>query len=167
MAGYVATLDNFKLRSVMPANYVDGLEAAQPGWLLMQDEIVSSRVNAKLRKRYAAPFADPVPPVVVGWVVDILTAKAYLRLGVDPTDKQTDAIAAAAELAMAEVQQAADAENGLFDLPLTAAFDSATGVVRGTPLVYSEQSPYAWTDVQRDAAVFEDASGIGGAMSNA
>lgn len=156
MAGYVATIENFKLRSIMPANYIDGLEVAQPGWLLIQDEMISSRVDAKLRKRYAVPFADPVPPTVVGWVVDILTAKAYLRLGVDPTDKQVDAIAEAANTALAEVQQAADSDTGLFDLPLTAVQDAASGVVKGTPLCYSEQSPYAWTDVQRSAARLED-----------
>jgi hypothetical protein len=150
----------FKLLTVMPAVYVDAIDASTAGWVDKQLELASAWVDAKLRKRYAVPFASPYPMTVTGWVEALVTMRAYLKRGVDATDEQYQQIAAAAETAKAEVTEAANADTGLFDLPLRAD-TAASGVAKGGPRSYTEQSPYAWTDRQARAGHAEDAAGEG------
>jgi hypothetical protein len=57
--------------------------------------------------------------------------------------------------ALAWLKEAADAKDGLIDLPLRAD-TTASGISRGGPLAYTETSPYAWTDVQAETGRSED-----------
>lgn len=145
----------FKARTVAPVHLVDGLhldETNRAPWVTFVESrlvIETSRINAQLRKRYAVPFAEPVPEIVLGWLAALVTPKIYERRGWDPSDAQAQSILADAELARTELQQAADAADGLFDLPLLQT-STATGISRGGPLGYSEASPYTWIDRQRD-----------------
>lgn len=149
MANYVQTLVEFKALSVMPASDLDQLEAEASGWILNQTLVASAWVDSRLRKRYAVPFSAPVPDIVRSWVVRMVTLRAYLRRGVNASDDHFAEVKADAEAAGLEVKEAADAESGLFDLPLRQ--DTATsGVTKPAPLGYSESSPYTWTDVQAD-----------------
>lgn len=157
MAGY-NTIAEFKLRTVMPPGYVDEIETSQAGWLDQQSDSLARWIDSRLRKRYAVPFASP-PETVKAWEATLLTERAYLRLGADPTDKQTARIFEAADTARAEIHEAAEAVNGLFDLPLLPTDDTA--ISQGTPLVYSESSPYVWADAQRVAGKAEDSSSYG------
>ena len=159
MASYLS-VEQFRTESLMPGVQVDALEQEHPGFLLAKLTRRSGAIDARLRKRYAAPFADPVPDKVIEWLLAGVTLAAYLKLGVDPLDAQIADIKAAAQLADEELQEAADSEKGLFDLPLRA--DTAdTGISKGAPLGYSEQSPYVHTDMQRSTARSEDERGRG------
>lgn len=150
----------FKLLSVMPAVDVDALEADAPGWVDAQLAYVSTQIDARLRKRYNVPFTSPYPDAVCGWLAAIVTMRCYLRRGVDATDAQFVEIKALADLASAELKEAADGDAGLFELPLRANTD-ANGVTRGGPTSYSEASPYVWRDQQGATGRDDDARGSG------
>jgi hypothetical protein len=144
----------FKARTLMKPADVDALEVKRPGHvaLLLEDE--TAWIDARLRKRYAAPFAAPVQPVVRRWLTQLVTLKALLAWGFHPESPQDALIEKQHDLATAEIKEAADAETGLFDLPLRAD-TTATGISKGGPLAYSEASPYTWMDRQREAVADE------------
>jgi len=151
MAGYL-DLGGFKSRTLMPATEVDALEKAAPGWLLQKLETVSRvDIDPKLRKRYDAPF-DVVtcPEAVKAWLEQIVTELAYVRLGVDPNDMQFQSVSRIAERAHLAIAEAANAVDGLYDLPLRDS-EKATGITKGAPRGYAEPGPYHWLDVQREA----------------
>lgn len=140
----------------MPPVHVQEIEDQQAGWTDQQLASWSHWIGARLFKRYTVPFADPVPETVLIWLVRIVTWRAYIRRGVDPTDPEMAMIAEDAKSAMDEVKEAADAENGLFDLPLRNANTSGSAVTRGGPRSYSEHSPYVAGDIQREIGRQED-----------
>jgi hypothetical protein len=160
MAAYL-TLAKFKLLTVMPGSFVDAIETVSPGWVDAQLLHESDWIDTRLRKRYLAPFVSPVPLIVEGWLQRMVTVRCFLKRGVDPTDRQYATIEKDWADALAEIKEAADSEKGLFDLPLRADVN-ASGISQGNPRSYSEQSPYAWTDVQGRAGRYEDQSGNGG-----
>jgi hypothetical protein len=143
------TLEEFRDRTVMPAVMVDELATAAPGWIENQITMSEAWIYSRLRKRYAAPFADPVPETFRAWVVVIVTVKAFQRMGVDPRDPQFETIAADRKMAFDEIKEAADSKDGLFDLPVRQDTQS-TGISQGAPLAYSEASAYDWLDVQAE-----------------
>lgn len=159
MASYL-TVDRFKLCSVIPSSYIDLIETGSPGWTLAQLDLASAWLDARLSKRYAVPFAAPVPPAVEGWVTKIVTLAAYIKRGFDPTDPQGQMYVNDRDVALSEVKEAADAENGLFDLPLRAD-TTASGISKAGPRGYSEQSPYSFTDTQGRVGSQEDQNGGG------
>jgi glutaredoxin len=163
MASTYLTLDPFKAITVAPAEFVDAIETVAPGWIDAQAGLISAWVDAQLRKRYDAPFASPYPVAVTGWVSRLLTLKVFLRRGVDATDAQFAEIKNDADEAKKEIKEAADAENGLYDLPLRQD-TTASGISKAGPLSYSEQSPYVWADRQADIGRNEDMNrgGTGG-----
>lgn len=150
----------FAILTVMPAESVDAIEMVAPGWIDGQLTYWSGWIDSRLRKRYAAPFSAPYPEAVTGWLARIVTVRCFLRRGVDPTDLQFEEIKADADRAMEEIKEAADSNEGLFDLPLRAD-TTASGISRGGPFGYSEQSPYVWTDGQAETGRNEDRNGGG------
>jgi hypothetical protein len=157
MAESYLTVALFRTRSLMPGEDIDTLEVSQPGYLLAQLTAATARVDAQLRKRYAVPFAEPVPEIVLDWVTRKVTPRAYLKRGYNPSNDASFAalLSSDAALADAEIAAAADAVSGLYDLPLRQ--DTTTsGISRGAPLGYSETSPYAWRDAQRTTGQGED-----------
>lgn len=143
-------LAEFKTRTVMPADDVDEVEMRAPGFLLARLEVWTSRINARLRKRYAVPFAAPIPEIALGWLAAFVTVEAYQKRGWNPSDEQSAQIKADRDECAVELKEAADAANGLFDLPLRQN-TTETGIAKGGPLAYSEASPYEWADVQAEA----------------
>lgn len=137
----------FKARTVMPSADVDIVGDA---YLLARLKIWTSRIYARLRKRYSVPFASPIPEIVLGWLTAIVTVEAYQKRGWNPDDEQSAQIKADRDEALAEIKEAADAEGGLFDLPLRQN-TTETGIDQGGPYVYAEASPYDWIDAQREA----------------
>jgi hypothetical protein len=144
------TPEQFKTRADMPRSHVEDVEIREPGYLLRKLEAKSEWLNTRLRKRYAAPFQEPYPIAVLDWLTRIVTPLVYRKRGIDATDKQYEEYVKDAEIAEKEVLEAADAQNGLFDLPLRAD-TTATGVDRGGPFGYSEASPYTYMDRQSEA----------------
>ena len=150
MTAYLAVA-SFRVRTVMPGEDVDALEVAYPGFLDAKLVEWSSWLNGRLGKRYGVPFTAPVPEIVLSWLTRLVTLDAYLRRGFDPSSKQDAEIVKAAENARAEVKEAADSKDGLWDLPLREDAPGQSGIARGGPLGYSEASPYTWTDRQSEA----------------
>src|SRR5688572_19905169 len=135
-------------------------EARQPGWVLAQLQSQSGGIDARLRKRYAVPFVA-TPDVVRVWLTNIVTRRLFLFRGVDPTDRQFVEICKDADQSVQDLKEAADAVEGLFDLPLRNAGLSATAVSKGGPFGYSEASPYVGADLQREIGTAEDMQGYG------
>lgn len=159
MSGYL-DLAAFRERTLAPPGLVDDAEDAHEGWIDGQLSSWSRKIDARLRKRYAAPFAAPVPETVLEWLTQIVTVRVYLKRGVDPNDQQFEEIRQDAKDALAEIAEAANSETGLFDLPLLDAADGSA-VSKGGPYGYSEASPYVWTDLQADVGRDEDRNGEG------
>ena len=140
----------FKARTQMPSADVDRLEVDFPGYIVRRCTVRYSWICARLAKRYAVPFATPVPEVILGWLVSLVEPDAYRKRGWNPGDEQTADIEQGAKDAREEIALAADSENGLFDLPLRED-TSESGISKGGPLGYSETSPYDWIDVEAEA----------------
>jgi len=155
----------FRLLTLCPVNVIDEVESRSPGWLAMQLTSVSSRIDARLAKRYAAPFVAPYPTVVQEWLAHIVSWRAYLKRGVNSLDSEAAEYKAQHDEALKEILEAANSDTGLFELPLLQdLIPDASGVVRGGPQSYSEQSPYVWMDVQEQAGRNEDGN-RGGSFS--
>lgn len=154
------SLTDFRSRSTMPTELVDKLESKRPGFLTWQLEYHSRKsIDDRLRKRYVVPFDEAKPPTAaVGWLIDLVTEIAYEAAGAPPNNPQATPWVDRAELARKEIAEAADAKEGLFELPLREDANSASGVTQGFPLSYSEQSPYVAFDDQADTARQEDAN---------
>lgn len=136
---YISAAD-FATRTIMSPAEVARLEERRPGFLASNLLLRSAEINARLSKRYATPFAAPVPEIVVLWLVQIVTLDAYQALGFAPTGSD-EGIAAAAKSARDALEEAAKSDVGLYELPLRAD-TSAEGVSRGGPIVLTETSPY-------------------------
>jgi hypothetical protein len=148
---YFKTVQDFTARSVMTDEQISELENKYEGWLLsFAASCQDAEIDARLRKRYLAPFAEPVPECVKYWLARIITPSCYLKLGVRPSDEQQTEITKQAEKSQADIKEAADAKDGLFDLPLRAD-TNASGIEQPATLAYSEQSPYTSRHRQFDA----------------
>lgn len=139
----------------MPAADVDEVEFQFPGFIASRILIASSRIDARLRKRYAVPFVAPVAEIVLEWLTAIVTAEVYRKRGWNPGDAQSAQIEADRDRAFDDLKEAADGHEGLFDIPLRED-TTAEGISKGGPLFYSEASPYKWMDEQREAARTDD-----------
>lgn len=150
------TLDTFRDLTLLPPSYVDTIETMHPGWLGRQLSRWSGWIDARLAKRYATPFDAASPPFIVEeWLSRIVTPRCLLKRGVDPTDAQVDDIKQDGEKAMAEIKEAAESAEGLFELPLRQDLPGSQGVSKGAPMGYAEQSPYTWAELQKDASADE------------
>lgn len=153
-------ITGFRNLTVMPSELVDAVESIAAGWIDAQLAYWSAQIDTRLTKRYNTPFQSPYPVALVGWLVRIVTHRAYLRLGVKTSDEQYESIKQDAQDAWSEIKEAADSNTGLFDLPLRADVDKS-GIRKGGPLYYSEQSPYVWADQQAYLGRAEDENGRG------
>lgn len=144
MAAYL-NIAELKLRTVMPPEFLDALETLQPGWIDAQLEQVSRWIDSRLMKRYAVPFLVPYPEVVRGWLARLVTFEAWQRRGWDPQDPQAVQIQRAAEQAREDVKEAADAVQGLYDLP---TLEGKSSITKPRTFSYTEASPYVWLDEQ-------------------
>lgn len=134
----------------MPSEDVELLEARYPGYLAARLKLNTSFIYARLAKRYAVPFAAPAPEIVLGWLTAMTTTDAYRKRGWNPGDEQSAQVEQDRKDALDQMKEAADEDNGLFDLPLRED-TSASGISRGTPLGYSEVSAYDWIDIEAEA----------------
>lgn len=152
-------LAGFRVRTVMPGEDVDRLEAKYPGYIVQQIATEQAKLEARLRKRYALPFAAPAPETAIAWLVSIVTLAAYQRRGWNPSSAENQLIIDAATRALDESKEAANANDGLFDLPPREDAASTSGATQGGPFGYSEQSSYTGADDQACAGRAEDGYG--------
>lgn len=147
----------FRLRTCMPGGEVDTLEVIAPDFLQTALNELSAWIDARLKKQYATPFDRSNPPlVVVNWLVRIVTLMAKAKLGWSPSGEADKASYLDPEAqARAEIKEAADSKDGLFEFPLRSDA-TASGATRTAPLGYSEASPYAWANEQLTRAITED-----------
>jgi hypothetical protein len=132
--------------------------ARRDNWLAFVDVTlveVTDDIHDRLRKRYATPFASPVPTIILRWFRDLVMPRLYEARGWDTTDAQAKSILDREQRANVQIEQAADSKDGLYDLPLNAG-TAMSGISLGGPIGYAEASPYTWADLQRDAAASED-----------
>lgn len=153
-------LDGLKALSLLPDAAIDEIDSANPGWFSATLVERSAWINARLAKRYDAPFASPYPEIVTGWLAKMVTWRATFKRGYVPTDLSATQLKDDSDAAEKEVLEAANSEVGLYELPLRADTDES-GVSKGGPYGYSEQSPYVWYDRQRSVASDEDRNGSG------
>jgi phage gp36-like protein len=146
---YLTSIEEFTDRSEFGPDLATRLESLRPGHLMRLAASVSAEVDVRLGKRYARPIPNP-PEIVKTWCAALMTPRAFRALGTNPSDAQQQDITAAQVTALQELKEAADAANGLFDLPLSAA-DSKSGIKEPATLACSEQSPYTWRHKQGDA----------------
>ena len=153
MATAYLTLAQWKDRTTMSPGDVDALERKRPGFVGIALGARSATINARLTKRYAVPFqAHPdTPEIVLVWLTDLVSLDAYKALGFSPSSEQDELIVAAAQAAESQLAEAANAETGLFELPLRETSPGGSGVEKGGPYAYSEPGPYHWLDAQREA----------------
>lgn len=161
MAAYL-TKDQFKVRSIIPSGEVDAIETAESGFVAARLGQNQAWIEARLTKRYAVPFdSTSVPEIVLSWLVALTTLDVYMKRGFSPGSQQDAIIQKASDDARADVKEAADSNVGLFDLPLRQSSVSSSGVSKGGPFGYSEQSPYVAFDEQVSTARDEDYAGTG------
>lgn len=149
------TVQEFATRSILSSTDVDYLETRYPGFLDSRLAVNTSRIHARLGKRYDWPFASPVAEIVLGWLVALTTIDAFEKRGWDPSDVQSANVVQARDNALDEIKEAADAKDGLFELPLRQD-NPTTAITRGAPLVYTQTSPYAAMTSQRRIGRSED-----------
>jgi phage gp36-like protein len=154
MAGYV-DIEYVKLVGSMPAADVDQLDTLYAGTVAGVSEAVSRMFDARLAKRYAAPFATPYPEALKWHVAQVVVYTLWQKRGFNPSSEMDSLITKNRDEALAWLKEAADAKDGLIELPLRQD-TTAEGVSKGAPLSYHEQSPYKWTDLQAEEARFED-----------
>lgn len=157
MAGtqpYLSLVD-FRTNTLMPQSYVDEVETSNPGFIDARLLLQSAKINARLAKRYDAPFKQPYPIAITEWLLAIVTNEVWLKRGIAATDQQAEQYQKDADTAKAELAEAANSDTGLFELPQREDTDAA-GVTRGFPLGYSEQSPYVWATQQARIGRDED-----------
>jgi len=146
----------------MPAADVAQLESIEAGFLQTSLDDNWDWICDRLRKRYNIAQIQTAPNrTVLRWLTKLVTRDAYDKRGNNPSAaSDAEAIYKAAERVEAEVEEAADSRDGLFELPLLPG-QSPSGVSRGGPLSYSETSPYVSTTIQAVNGRVEDADGQG------
>lgn len=155
MATYL-TFAEYKARSRLRESIVDTAGSAKVEvWLSER----SSKIRARLVKRYAVDFADPgpVPDVLLGWLGALVDRDVQEYVGGTPEGREDEWIVKRADQAEAEIKEAADSETGLFELPLRNTDPLGSSAIgKGGPLVESFATIQGWFDAQ---AAARDAGG--------
>ena len=143
-------LDYIRDHGTMDPESVDAFEASSPGVIDKLAESVSKIFDAKLRKRYAAPFKEPYPEALRYHVAQFVCFQIWIRRGFNPGSEQDALLTRMRDEAYEWLQEAADSKDGLIELPLRET-DPPEGkaIVRSGPIGRSDASPYEWTDRQR------------------
>lgn len=108
---------------------------------------------------YTAP--PPIPRCVLGWLRCAVDFDVLSKRGFNGNDDAHANIKAEYQRALAEVEQAANSKDGLFDLPPVDG-EKPSNVSTGGMVSYSESgSPFVSADRQERDARFEDEAGFG------
>ncbi len=106
---------------------------------------------------YAAK--PPVPDAILKWLTHLVTLDVLERHGADPNDPFVMRRADDAKQAKADLLEAANSRDGLWDLPVDD--DQGSAITTGGPRFYSETSPYVGQDIEEERGRCEDLQGRG------
>lgn len=140
------TFDEYGARSMIRASLIG--QAGSPKVTVWLNER-SSKIRARLVKRYAVDFTDPgpTPDVVLSWLRDLVDHDVQEYVGGTPEGREDEWIAKRAEKADAEIKEAADSEKGLFELPLrNTDLLGNSAINQGGPYVRSYLTPHDVND---------------------
>jgi hypothetical protein len=131
----------------------------QLGTTGMFANFVGSMGNYTTAYSYAA--ATAVPETLLRWLTLMVSLDVWKRHGTNTADPQFSALADDVKVAKAELEEAANSNTGLWDLPVSE--DQGSAIDTGGPFGFSDSSPYAWTDRQVVLGTRQDAQdGYGG-----
>ncbi|AUX25149.1 uncharacterized protein SOCEGT47_056930 [Sorangium cellulosum] len=148
MSCYV-TIEDVRDLGTLPEEDIDQLEAQYPGITLRLATKISGQFDARLIKRYAAPFQEPYPDSLVDNVARVVAYRLTLKRGFNPSSEQDQLIKEEKDEALAWLKEAADSEKGLIELPRRQETPGGSSAIdKGGPFGYSEANPYLWTDAQ-------------------
>jgi len=121
----------------------ENVEKQEPGYLEIQLEIASRRVDDYICKRYTVPLAPPFPSVVKRWVGNFVSYQVYLQRGGNSQrgeahDKRMDRLESDT---VAELLHAADGQNSLLEIQIGPRSDE-TGVTKGGLIFASTTNPF-------------------------
>ena len=152
MAGYF-DVDYLRTMGSVPDSVLTDFDEANPGRLLAIIESISRLMDSYLFKRYATPFQDPVPEIVKFHGAQIMSHQLRLIIGFDPGSRQDEEIVNARNAAFTWLEQAANARDGLVELPLRepeAGKQDVSGVGRKKVRAFSYLSAIDWHRAQKD-----------------
>lgn len=152
MAGYF-DYDYLSTMGSVPGPILAEFDESNPGRLVKMIEAISRLMDSYLFKRYATPFVDPVPEVVKFHGTQILSHQLRVAIGFDPGSQQDEQIIAARTAAFAWLEQAANARDGLVELPKREPDPGkldASGVTRRKARGFSHTSAMGWHRARRE-----------------
>lgn len=157
MPTYLA-LATYKQRTTIDASVVQLCEnkGKDVNWWL---ESGSAEIKTRLAKRYAVDFADPgpVPDQIIKWLIRLVNIDVWECAGGLPEGREDGWADAARQQVYTELEKAADAENGLFELPLRNTDKLGTSAInKGGPMVAFNNTIYGYFD---DQACLRDQEG--------
>jgi len=113
-------------------------------------EAASAEINMRLVKRYNVDFGapGPVPDAIIKWLVRLVNVDVLECTGAIPEGRVDDWANEARKQVYAECEKAADAENGIFELPLrnTDALGNSA-INKGGPFVKTFLTPHTFWKV--------------------
>ncbi|HEX8795458.1 MAG TPA: phage protein Gp36 family protein [Polyangiaceae bacterium] len=139
-------LAGFTLRTIMPSGDVTLVETAAPGFIEARIAIAQQEIDSRLRKRYVIPLPAPVNEKVLSWITDLVTWDAFNKRGRNPSSPEMQDVKDARDLVYTQVKEAADSQNGLYDLPLRQDAEDESGIATGGPLGTAQRSVYTFID---------------------
>jgi hypothetical protein len=111
-------------------------------------DLSSAHIRSRLVKRYAIDWSEvenqPVPDKIIQWLVLLVDIPVCKCTGATPEGRVDDWIREDETRVNDELKEAADAENGLFELPLRETGASAVHI--GVPYVVAYQMPWDYQD---------------------
>lgn len=151
MAAYFDS-EYLSMMGSVPSSVLAEFESSNPGRLDAMGIAISRLMDSYLFKRYATPFASP-PEVLKFHGVQIMSHQLRVIIGFDPGSAQDEQIVKARDAAFAWLEQAANARDGLVELPLRepeAGKGDASGVSRRKARAFSYATAMDWHRGQKD-----------------
>lgn len=151
MAAYF-DVEYLRTMGSVPGAVLAEFEEANPGRLAKMIEAISRLMDSYLFKRYATPFAEPVPEAVKFHGTQILSHQLRITIGFDPGSRQDEEIVNARVAAFAWLEAAANSRDGLVELPKREPVPGnpdAPGVARRKARAFSYLSPIDWHRAQK------------------
>ncbi len=108
-------------------------------------EAASAEINMRLVKRYAVDFSSPgpVPDAIVKWLIRLVNVDVWECAGGLPEGRIDGWADESRKQVYAECEKAADAENGLFEVPLKNTDPLGNSAInKGAPIVRSYLTPH-------------------------